>query len=865
MLTLNDGRTELWQWDTGRKLSVDADCSQVHFSNKVFGRSVDVDVVDGVAIVPDILLQTDKDLIAWAFVGTAENGYTKISKVFKVNKRNKPADYVFTPTDQTTLGEILDRIEDLESLQDPEAIKNAVDDYLANNPINVEETDPTVPAWAKAASKPSYSKSEVGLGNVENVKQYSASNPPPYPVKSVNGKTGAVTLDAAAVGARPSNWMPSASDVGALPAGTKIPTKTSDLANDSGFVKGSFMVSIIESDDGLSADKTPMEIALAFSDGRYVYANYGGIQLGLAAANEDVAIFFLNGGNSVGQFTVLPDKTVTMESFMVATEDMIPTKTSDLTNDSGFLTDYTETDPTVPTWAKAASKPSYSKSEVGLGNLDNVKQYSASNPPPYPVTSVNGKTGAVKLDVDVTADKVEAALGYVPADSETVLLSDDLLQETEYTIAPYTNMIDRYGSMARTQLNRNGGVSEATWNVWVTNYIPIRKGQKMHIKFNDGASFKDGLMFALYDENKTLHDDYHIAIYLSAIVANPTVYGTLTIDGNYAVWDTSTIGYGGWASFEYVRFMYESTACIITIDEEITDELETVYELKPTVKIPKGNLNFDVAEKPLVGKKVVCFGDSLFGQTRDETSALYHTAQITGADLCNVGFGGTSAAKVGSGAFAQFSLPALTDAIISGTWTLQDSNVSAATGWNEQLPKLKGINFSAVDIIVLHYGTNDFMSAYTLEGTAVSTVCGGLRYSIEKILAKYPQIKFFISVPCFRYWGSAGAYTYPDTYTNSNGAKLTDFVEGIRKVAAEYNFPVIDSFYGMGVNKFNAAHYLADQTHHSVAGRKLFGEFIAAQITSQQSVAKSGMDTEAVQSMIDAAIAAIPVYNGEVV
>lgn len=58
----------------------------------------------------------------------------------------------------------------------------------------VTETDPTVPAWAKAASKPTYSKSEVGLGNVDNVKQYSASNPPPYPVKSVAGKTGAVTL-----------------------------------------------------------------------------------------------------------------------------------------------------------------------------------------------------------------------------------------------------------------------------------------------------------------------------------------------------------------------------------------------------------------------------------------------------------------------------------------------------------------------------------------------------------------------------------------------------------------------------------------------------------------------------------------------
>lgn len=37
------------------------------------------------------------------------------------------------------------------------------------------------------------------------------------------------------------------------------------------------------------------------------------------------------------------------------------------------------------------------KSDVGLPNVDNVKQYSATNPPPYPVTSVNGQTGAVVI------------------------------------------------------------------------------------------------------------------------------------------------------------------------------------------------------------------------------------------------------------------------------------------------------------------------------------------------------------------------------------------------------------------------------------------------------------------------------------
>ncbi len=42
------------------------------------------------------------------------------------------------------------------------------------------------------------------------------------------------------------------------------------------------------------------------------------------------------------------------------------------------------------------------KSDVGLGNVDNVRQYSATNPPPYPVTSVNGHTG------DITVHEVPA-------------------------------------------------------------------------------------------------------------------------------------------------------------------------------------------------------------------------------------------------------------------------------------------------------------------------------------------------------------------------------------------------------------------------------------------------------------------------
>ena len=57
-----------------------------------------------------------------------------------------------------------------------------------------------------------------------------------------------------------------------------------------------------------------------------------------------------------------------------------------------------------------AFKSSVTKSDVGLGNVDNVKQYSASNPPPYPVTSVNGQTGDVEVQSGSEAASYTATL-----------------------------------------------------------------------------------------------------------------------------------------------------------------------------------------------------------------------------------------------------------------------------------------------------------------------------------------------------------------------------------------------------------------------------------------------------------------------
>ena len=127
-ITIADGRGALWQWDTGRRVKItDGDgVKQVHYQNKCFGRSVDVDVGDdGTAIIPDELLQDYHTLTAYAYVTDDTGAYTMVQRDFIVHKRAKPAGYVYTPTDQMTLQTIQRQIGDLADLT-TEAKENLV-------------------------------------------------------------------------------------------------------------------------------------------------------------------------------------------------------------------------------------------------------------------------------------------------------------------------------------------------------------------------------------------------------------------------------------------------------------------------------------------------------------------------------------------------------------------------------------------------------------------------------------------------------------------------------------------------------------------------------------------------------------------
>lgn len=137
-LTLDDGREELFQWDTGRFASVTLEeVNEVHFSNLKYGKPYDMAVEDGKVEIPPEVLQTGETIYCWAYVGTVSSGYTYTEQFFTVIKRPKPTDYVYTPTEIKSFENLAKEVKDII----PAEVENALEEAKASGDFKGDKGD----------------------------------------------------------------------------------------------------------------------------------------------------------------------------------------------------------------------------------------------------------------------------------------------------------------------------------------------------------------------------------------------------------------------------------------------------------------------------------------------------------------------------------------------------------------------------------------------------------------------------------------------------------------------------------------------------------------------------------------------------
>ena len=251
----------------------------------------------------------------------------------------------------------------------------------------------------------------------------------------------------------------------------------------------------------------------------------------------------------------------------------------------------------------------------------------------------------------------------------------------------------------------------------------------------------------------------------------------------------------------------------------------------------------NVPLKKFVGRKIVNFGDSIFGQARPRQDISSFIAESTGATVYNCGFGGCRMGQHSSEIYDAFSMYRLAYSIAENDWTLQDTaleDTSLPSYFADTISLMKSLDWSEIDICTIAYGTNDFadgLRPYRNDygKTDMRTYSDALRYSIETLLNAFPNIRIFVITPHYRFWLNSGEFVDDsnthevESWVDSQNYKLTDYVQSGKDVAKEYQIPVIDDYYDLGFNKFNRSVYYpsSDGTHQNATGRKMIAEHIS--------------------------------------
>ena len=254
------------------------------------------------------------------------------------------------------------------------------------------------------------------------------------------------------------------------------------------------------------------------------------------------------------------------------------------------------------------------------------------------------------------------------------------------------------------------------------------------------------------------------------------------------------------------------------------------------------------------GKTIVCFGDSITGNYPAPMDYPSMLAEKLGATVYNVGFGGCCMCDNGQER-RLFTMCRLVDSIVAGDFTAQENSGVSITykqgGVNVnyvpmRIETLKAIDWSKVDYITIAYGTNDWNSNYGLDNENnpldTTTYIGAFRYSVEKLLTAYPNIKILPITPLWRWWdtntgmpsGETGDYLDANTYAKGTGYYLWNYGDALIEASKDYHIPTLDMYHKCMMNKFNRYQYFntTDGTHPKLEGRVLFAEILASALES---------------------------------
>lgn len=465
--------------------------------------------------------------------------------------------------------------------------------------------------------------------------------------------------------------------------------------------------------------------------------------------------------------------------------------------------------------------------------------------------------------------------------SENLIVSDTNFGDTKEFIVPSNGFIYIFTTAVLS--------SERTYNVIYSLSSSLENRindleevyNENNIEINGSKYYKsvasDRLSAALYigHQNEEVYINFNVKS--GTDTGNYRVYGTNnhgeSLNTSDILVSDTPIG------VESKKFTVPSDGYIwlFTIDSSLREprEYEVIISLSTTIKHQINTL-FNLTKKPFDGKTIVCFGDSI---TEFEYQGKGYTdwlAEITGANVINVGIGGTQIRQRGEPTltptnsdqcYADLDIINMVKAATSGDFSYVRAGAQKLAEISEDdntaiVERLAAINWQNVDYVILFAGTNDWTgnngNTGAVDSTDINYTCGALNKIIELLNTTYKKVQFYYFTPIIRVfvpdfsesvqyqvgdrcrYGSPyykfinahkGAWNASDVeettnmesrvaayYSNNlklNSKTLREFSELLYTVVRNNNVPVCDMYNTLGWNLYNFNNFFdnTDSTH----------------------------------------------------
>lgn len=205
--------------------------------------------------------------------------------------------------------------------------------------------------------------------------------------------------------------------------------------------------------------------------------------------------------------------------------------------------------------------------------------------------------------------------------------------------------------------------------------------------------------------------------------------------------------------------------------------------------------------------RIMVMGDSIFGESRDETSVSARLGEALGEYVFNGSLSGTTMARIDTNDDLGYTKDCLSMQAYALSVATKDfgpqqtffAREAATDYFSVAINMIETVDFDNLEVLFIEHGINDYHAGVPIENPEdaydVYTFTGALRSTIQTLKKAYPDLQIVLVTPTYSWYFTDTSNQMTCEEYNLGGGVLEEYVNAELEVAREMNVDVIDHYH----------------------------------------------------------------------